>query len=70
MLLRKQYTYLFPVEFFIESPGHYTGLLAVQSFPNSIKTTLNSSFFCTMLSGASWTKLHKDFTCAMLSKEY
>ena len=23
-----------------------------------------------MMSGASWTTLHKDFTCAMLSQEY
>ena len=23
-----------------------------------------------MMSGASWTTLHKDFTCAMLSREY
>ena len=55
----------------MESPGHYTGLLAVQCCPNSI-TTLNSSFVfsCAMLSGASWTTLHKDFTCAIMSQEY
>ena len=69
MLLRKQYTYLFPVEFFMESPGHFTELLVVQCCPNSIKTTLNSSFSSAKLSRPSWTTLHKDFTCAMLSEE-
>ena len=60
----------FPVEFFMESPEHYTGLLPVQCCPNCIKTTLNSFFSFAMLSRVSWTTLYKDFTCAMLSQEY
>ena len=53
-----------------ESLGRYTGLLAVQCCPKSIRTTLNKFSSCEMLSGASWTTLHKGFTCAILSEVF
>ena len=34
-----------------------------------IRKILNKIFSCAMLSGASWTTLHKFFTCTMLSQE-
>ena len=36
----------------------------------SIKTTSNRTFFCTILSEASWGTLLKIFTSEMLSQEY
>ena len=42
----------------------------VQCCTKSIKTTMNKSIFCAMLSGVSWTILHKIFSCVMLSQEY
>ena len=50
---QKKYTYLFPVQLFMEFSGHHTGLLAVQCCPNSIKTTFNSSYSCAILSRVS-----------------
>ena len=61
MLSRRQCTELFPPQFCLESLGHYTGFLAVQCCPKSIKTTLNRIFSRAMLSGASWTTLHSFF---------
>ena len=53
----------FPVLCSLESiRQHCTSILLVQCFPKSIETKLNRFFSCAILSGASWTTLHKDFT--------
>ena len=49
---------------------HWTVLFPVQCCPKIINTMLNSIFSGTVLSQASWTTLHKGFTCAMLFQEY
>ena len=52
-------TLTFSEEFLMESPGHYTGLLAVQCCSNSIKTTLSNAFSCAMLSQEYWNNIEK-----------
>ena len=44
---------------------HCTRILFVQFCPKCMKATLKSIFSCAMLSRASWTTLHKDFTYAV-----
>ena len=48
---------------------HCIGFLPVQCCPKSIKAKLHSIFYA-ILSGASWTTLHRVFSCAMFSQEY
>ena len=49
---------------------HCIRFLPVQCCSKSIKTTLHWICSYTKLSGASWTTLHRIFSCAMLSQEY
>ena len=68
-VLGQYWTVIFPVQCCLEPlEQHSTRILLVQCYPISIKTTLNSIFSCAMLSQASWTTLHKDFTCAICTK--
>ena len=70
-VLRQHWTLLFPAQCCLEPLGHHcTRILPMQWSPKSIKTTLSSISSSAMLSGASWTTLHKDFNCAMLFQEY
>ena len=70
MLLKQHYTGFFPVQCCLESlEQHCTGFLPMHCCPKSV-TLLNRIFSSAMLSGVSWVKLHKVFTCAMLSQEY
>ena len=67
-VLRRHWTGFFPVQYCLEPLGqHCRKFLIVQCCPKSIKTPLNMIFSSAMLSGASWTTLHKIFNCAMLS---
>ena len=49
---------------------HCIGLWPVQCHPKGIKATLHRICSYTELSGASGTRLHRVFTCAMLSQQY
>ena len=70
ILRRQHWTVFFSVQCCLEPLGQYcTKILPVQCCPKSFRTTLNSIFSSAMLSGISWTILHKDVTCAMLFQE-
>ena len=71
-VLRQHWAGIFPVQCCLEPLGkHCARILPLQCCPSkSIDTALNSSSSCAMLSVASWTTLHKNFTCSMLSQGY
>ena len=55
----------FPCAIYLDPLGQPCArTLLVQCCPKTLETTLNSIFSCAMLSGASCTTLHKDFTFA------
>ena len=61
----------FLMQCYVEPLGLYCiGFWPAQCCPKTIKTTLHRVFSYTKLSGASWTTLHKVFSCAMSSQEY
>ena len=67
-VLRNHWTGFFPVYCCLKPQGqHCIRSWPVQRCPESIKTILNRIFSCALLSGASWTTLHKVFTCVMLA---
>ena len=81
MLFRRQCTELFPAEFCVESLRQYTGFLALQCCPKSIKTTLNTGarqhrqycteyFTCAMFLESIKTTSNRIFSCAMLSEAF
>ena len=47
----------------------YTTILAMECCTNSIKTTFNSIFSHAVLSRVSWTTLHKNLACPVMSQE-
>ena len=64
-VLRQYWTVFFTVQCYLDPLGQPCATtLLVQCCPKTLGTTLNSIFSCAMLSGASWTTLHKDFTFA------
>ena len=70
-VLRQHWTGIFPLQCCLEPLGqHSTKFLPVKCCPKSVKTTLKVIFSCPTFSEASLTKLHKVFTCAMLSQEF
>ena len=59
---------VFPVQCCLDPLGqHCTRILHVQCCPKSIEITFNSIFSSAMLYRASWTTLHKDFTCSFFT---
>ena len=61
----------FFMQFELVPLGQYCiGFLPVQFCPKIIEENIAQNFFYKRLSGASWTTLHKVFTCAMLPQEY
>ena len=70
IVLRHHWILFFPMHCYLEPLGqHCTRFLPVQYGPKSIKATLNRILFRALLSGASRTTLHREFTCVMLSQE-
>ena len=63
-MLTQEYWENIAQEFFLGQ--HYIEFWPVHCYPEKFKTTLNRTFSCALLSGASRTTLHRAFTYVML----